>query len=352
MILYRNLKSLRIYQSLVDFYVILAGDTLICRVEQPDDSTYGIDPFLYNYLTVAYNGETKSFSGTQVSFAYAEGVNSLTVCCSTPAPVQMIYYDSVYYGSTFPVSWEGPAEEPACVFAPVSIHEDYSNRLTWTFTSPAGNPCAAVELWYYEKDAEDEQYTCTKLISGKYSQTLYTHAIPAGSAGKLCYYRLVYCSYPSADAAAEKFLTYGETVTEVYTIDGTQKYPAAPPSISCSRPAAGGNVKVVWEAAEDAFNDIAAYALERRCGDGSWTLVYRGSSTAFTDKLSAGLSAETVTYRVQSIDAEGDVSDWLYSDALDVVKSNIYVMYNGEIRPAAQVYIGGVGEVGAAAYVG
>lgn len=355
-ILYKNLKDLRIYHSSVDLYVMLEGDTLICQVKQPDDSVYAMDPFMFGYLSISYNGEKREFTemvgSPRVTFTYAEEVKSLTVRCSAGAPTQKIYYDDVYYGSTFPVSWAGPGEEPVCVFAPVSIHEDYGNRLTWTFTSPEGNPCAAVTLWYYEKDADDEEYTCTKLFFGKNTQNLYTHTIPVGSSGKLCYYRLAYCSYASTDGTEENFLTYGETVTEVYTIGETKKYPAAPRSISYNRPTVGGNVRSTWAAAEDAFNDITEYVLERRCGEGSWTLVYRGSSTSFTDKLSVSMSAETVTYRVQSIDTEGDVSEWLYGETLDVIKSNIYVMHNGEVRPAAQVYIGGVGSVGAVAYVG
>lgn len=352
-ILYKTLKELRIYLTQVDFYVTLVGNTLIGRFKYPDGSSASLS-VMYNYLKISYNGETKEFSGSagdvKVEFPYAEGIKSLTILCSAPAPAQKIYYDGVYYGNSFPVSWSGPAEEPVCVFAPVSIHEDYGNRLTWSFTSSVGNPCAAVELWYYEKNAEDSKYTGTKLISGKYSQTTYVHTIPAGEAGKLCYYRLGYCSYASADA--ENYLTYGETVTEVFTIGDTQKYPAAPPSITYNKPAAGGNVKVVWEKAEDSFNDISEYTLERRLGNGNWTLVYQGSSTSFMDKLSANLSAETVTYRVRSVDTEGDVSDWLYGETLAVIKSNLYVMYNGEVRPAAQVYVGGVGAVGAMAYVG
>lgn len=352
MILYKNLGNLRICNTTVDFYVTLEGEKLICRVRKAGEGDASTGLFLSNYTKVVYNGETKSFSDNRAAFDYADGVSSMRIQCSAPAPAQKIYYDGVYYGNSFPVYWLGPAEEPVCDFSPVSIHEDYANRLTWSFTSPGGNPCAAVELWYYEKSAEATSYVGVQLFSGKNARNQYTHTLSAGEAGKTCYYRLAYCSYASEDAAAENYLTYGETVTTVYTIGETKKYPAAPQSITYGNPTAGGVVRATWIEAEDEFNEIAEYVLERRFDVGEWTTVYCGSSAFFSDRLPVELSAETVSYRVRSVNTEGNVSEWLYGAPLAVIRSNIYVRYQGEIRPALQIYIGGRGTTGAIAYVG
>lgn len=352
MILYKNLKPLRIGGTPADLIVTRNGSTLIFQVKKPEDSTEVLNHFMFGYLSVSYNGEVVTFTGDgRASIPYEEGVDSMKLRCTSTMPLENIFYDGVYYGTVFPISWHIPAAEPACTFAPVSIHEDYANRLTWTFTAPEGIHCAAAELWYYEKSEGASSFTATKLFSAKNTENRYVHTIPAGAAGKQCRYRLVYCGYSSEYAAVDQYITIGEAETEIFTIGETQKYPVSPTGLVCGRPAAGGRTKVEWTAASDPYNEITAYTLERQINGGSWKLIYHGSSTAFTDSIPVS-GADTVTYRVRSADAEGDVSAWVTGAVLPVIRSNLYVMHGGVLRPAAQVYIGGVGAAGALAYVG
>ncbi len=356
MIVYRNLKPLVLCRASVDFRIMLENDRVICRVAMPEEIPGYEYSVIFNYLYVQYNGERKRFDQltsrrSEASFDYVEGNKTVELLMDTLSERQMIYYDGIFYGVRFPITWRGPYESPICTFATPSVHEDFGNSIVWTLGSPVGYPCSAVELLYYEKAPEDAEYICTKLFGRKYDGSRFIHTLPEGKTGNLCYYRLAYCSYPYPEAVVDDYLTYGEFTTEVFVIGGTRKYPNAPATVTSNRPAVGGYAHVTWDAAADSFNEITEYELERQINGGEWVPVYRGSSTAFRDKLTVS-AAEEVVYRVRSVDTEGQVSDWRVSKVLAVVKSNIFVMSGGVLRPAAQVYIGGRGEVGAVAFVG
>ncbi|MBE6598499.1 MAG: hypothetical protein E7638_03540 [Ruminococcaceae bacterium] len=310
---------------------------------------------MYNYISVEYNGEEKSFNVTdgvgEAEFDYIDGLNSLRLRMDEIASVNRLYYDSVYYGGFFPVTWEGPYDEPVCTVHTGSVYEDYNNRIAWSIESPVGYPCAAVELLYFEKAPGAAKFTCTSLFVGKKTDGQFTHTVKEGMAGGQCYYRLAYCSYPYAEAPRDGNLTYGEVTTEIITIGETQKYPAAPVNLHATRPAVGGYSIVTFEGVTDPFNELLYYEIERQVNGGLWSRVYCGTSTTFHDKLTVK-TAETVTYRVRSIDTEYDASEWTVSEPLSVLESNIYVMSGGTLRPAVQVYIGGQGAVGAVAFVG
>ncbi len=355
-ILYKNLASLRMYATPVDFTVWLSDDqrTLRCELGQPEDSAMQLSPLMFGYVTAEYNGVERNFEYTDgkyyATFDYANGIQTLKLYCDASSPSQKIYYNDVYYGYSFPVSWGDPSRAPRCSFAPSAVYEDYGNRLTWQFESPAGDFCAAVGLWYYEED-ERGNFVRTQLISGKYTRNSYTHTLPAGKSGKRCYYRLSFGSYASAGDAMENYLIYGEVQTEVFTIGATAKYPAAPAWISCTNPVAGGSVKISWSAVADEFNEVTAYTLARKYGGGNWVTLYEGSSTSFpADRIP--LDATSVVYRVRSVDAEGDCSEWKVGDVMTVIQSNLYVKHQGRVYPSSGVVVGGMGTASSVVYVG
>lgn len=352
-ILYRNLLSLKMNDIFLDCYITLEGNTLTCSFYCKDGGT--MPSYMRNYTNISYNGTRRSTSITDnvllATASYTEGVNELKIICSTSTTSQRIYYGDKYYGTSLTLSWEYPDTVPVCSFAPEGIYEDYGNRLSWQVSSGDGSPCCAVRLWYYEKGSGDVDYTCTELIGGKYTANSYTHNVPAGSAGKQCYYKLAYCSYSVENAAEDKYLVYAEKITSVMTIGGTKKYPPAPASILYGRPAAGGSLKISWEAVTDSYNTVTGYRLERKVNSGNWVLIYSGSSTSFTDS-SIPENAESVVYRVRSADSDGDLSEWKQGETVEVLVSNIYVMHGGRLAPAVSVYVGGIGKSGAMAYVG
>lgn len=353
MILYRNLHPFRIYDSAVDLCITAEDETLTVTVFPTSTSLPALTPGFSDRVNILYNGVRKSLSGGSqptATFSYDKTVQSLQISVNTVYTNEYIYYNETSYGRSYPISWDAWADRPVCTFAPISIHEDYGNRLRWTFDSGDGRPCAAVSLWYYQKKAGQALFSETRLLSDKYLPTEYVHTLPPGIAGEQCYYRLCFCSYDEASDPVDHYITYNEATTPIYVIGQTQKIPAAPASISYPRVVAGDSVTVSWPAAEDSFNTIAAYALERQVNGGGWTAVYQGASLSFTDRLDS--ASETVCYRVRSVDTEGDVSDWCRGKVMPVLKSNIYVMHNGVLTSASQVYLGGVGPVAALASVG
>ncbi len=357
MILYKNLNTLVLYGVSVDFRVILENGMLICRLTTPEENGNGGYGFhMLHKPKVTYNGEEKPFGMqslyvSEAVFDYTADVKTLWLSVSDGSSAQQIHYNGLYYGRSFPVTLREHPLDVTCTFLTESVHEDYRNRIRWTLTESTGKVCAAVKLLYYEKAPNETDYTCTKLFFGRNESGRYIHALPEGTLGRQCYYRLAYCTYPSTLSKDEDYLTYEEYTSEVFTIGETKKYPAAPALISSNRPAPGGYAHVVWSNSADGFNEIVDYELERQVNGGAWVLVYRGGSTAFADKINL-TSADTIAYRVRTVNPEGYMSDWKESETLSVIQSNLFVKTGGVIRPATQIYIGGHGSVGAIALVG
>lgn len=77
--------------------------------------------------------------------------------------------------------------------------------------------------------------------------------------------------------------------------------PTAPSAISVpSSISGGGTVVITWGASTDAEDNLEGYTLERSVDGGSYTEIYDGTSTSYTDTITKGWS--TVAYRVKAYD--------------------------------------------------
>ena len=100
----------------------------------------------------------------------------------------------------------------------------------------------------------------------------------------------------------------------------TNQPPTAPGTITVpSAGSKGGSLTVSWTASTDPDGNLSGYTLQRMVDSGSWTQVYQGANTSFTDTLPA--TANSVQYRVQAYDAAGATSDWTTSSSVPVYGS-------------------------------
>ena len=128
-----------------------------------------------------------------------------------------------------------------------------------------------------------------------------------------------YCIYSNGSRPA--FTLPG---TSVYVDDSGNVVPNQPPTApgTITVPSAGskgGSLTVSWTASTDPDGNLSGYTLQRMVDSGSWTQVYQGANTSFTDTLPA--TANSVQYRVQAYDAAGATSDWTTSSSVPVYGS-------------------------------
>lgn len=97
--------------------------------------------------------------------------------------------------------------------------------------------------------------------------------------------------------------------------------PSTPSSISVPGnvfvPISGASISVSWSSSYDVNGNLSGYKLERQVDSGSWSQVYSGSSTGYTDRVSYG--SRTVQYRVKAFDSLGLESGYKLSQTVSLV---------------------------------
>ena len=97
----------------------------------------------------------------------------------------------------------------------------------------------------------------------------------------------------------------------------TNQPPTAPETITVPGAGSkGGSLTVSWTASTDPDGNLSGYTLQRSANGGGFTQVYQGASTSYTD--TAPTNADTLQYRVQAYDTQGETSGWTTSDQIPV----------------------------------
>lgn len=117
---------------------------------------------------------------------------------------------------------------------------------------------------------------------------------------------------------------YGFTSTDYVTgaslIVTNNAAPSAPGSITVpTYVKGGGTLAISWDVAADEDDNLTGYKLERSYNGGSWTQIYQGADTSYTDKITYGWA--TVQYRVKAYDADGDESGYTASESRAVTNT-------------------------------
>lgn len=89
----------------------------------------------------------------------------------------------------------------------------------------------------------------------------------------------------------------------------------------------GSNISVSWGYGSDPDNDTITYRLEKSVDNGSYSQVYSGSSTSYSDWVPNG--ARTVRYRLDVYDGYASSSGYVYSNTVKVNPRNKPPVING-----------------------
>lgn len=115
---------------------------------------------------------------------------------------------------------------------------------------------------------------------------------------------------------------------QTYLLDGNIdsltdfRFPlTAPETITLDNIIRGGyNTTISWDASPDVNGNLEGYILQRSYNGGSsWTQVYQGIATSTKVKIPAG--TQTVMFRVQAYDSDGEKSGWTTSPNRVVVNN-------------------------------
>jgi hypothetical protein len=174
---------------------------------------------------------------------------------------------------------------PASISVPSSIMGGTSITISWgTSTDEDGNLSG-----YKLEKSTDGGSSWSQVYTGTATST--TDTVTFGTSTVT--YRV--CAYDSDGATSEYKTSSKVTVTN-------NTAPTAPASITVPTTVKGGEtLKISWSAATDSDGNLSGYVLERSTSSGSsWSQIYKGTATSYTDTITKGWS--TVTYRVKAYD--------------------------------------------------
>lgn len=100
------------------------------------------------------------------------------------------------------------------------------------------------------------------------------------------------------------------------------KSPASPSRITIPETIRGGeDISISWSTATDPDGKIGGYELERQWdGTGSWTQIYKGSKTTYSDPIPQG-EHTSVTYRVRAYDEYDTYSSYTTSATRTIINN-------------------------------
>ena len=188
---------------------------------------------------------------------------------------------------------------PPSITIPSSIDGGSTITVSWgTSTDAEGN----LEGYIVERQVDGGSWT--QIYQGTATSTTNTVAFGTNTVA----YRV-----KAYDAAG---LESGWKTSSTVTVTNNRA-PSTPANISVPPHVnEGGSVSVSWTASTDPDGNLSGYTLQRSANGGGFTQVYQGASTSYTD--TAPTNADTLQYRVQAYDTQGETSGWTTSDQIPV----------------------------------
>lgn len=217
---------------------------------------------VYGYRVCAVSGETQSDWNTS---------DDITAITAPNQPGYPEIPDTINVGETYTVTWTAPS-------------------------------VTAVEGYELQRKVNDGDYiTVYKGANLSYTDT-------AQYTWTKVQYRVA--AYTDGDVYSATW-----AASDIRTIvGGTSTVPSTPETITVPTLTAGESATITWAGVANA----AGYALQRSVGGASYTTVYRGENTSYTDTI--GSAWLTVQYRVCAYDSNGNSSDYKTSDVINVVQ--------------------------------
>ncbi len=217
---------------------------------------------VYGYRVCAVSGETQSDWNTS---------DDITAITAPNQPGYPEIPDTINVGDTYTVTWTAPS-------------------------------VTAVEGYELQRKVDDGDYTTV------YKGANLSYTDTAQSTWTKVQYRVA--AYTDGDVYSATW-----AASDIRTIvGGTSTVPSTPETITVPTLTAGEPATITWAGVAN----VAGYALQRSVGGASYTTVYRGESTSYTDTI--GSAWLTVQYRVCAYDSNNNSSDYKTSDVINVVQ--------------------------------
>lgn len=258
--------------------------------------SYGYPGYTYKSGLIAYyNGEATNWafrsyykgssSSGPICYARYDGVSTTTSRDASlgirPAMVMdtstVINDDGSVYTNTAPTT-------PSSISVPSNIMGGSTITISWGAASDADGNLAG----YKVERSTNGGSSWSQIYQGAGTST--TNNVTYGTTSVM--YRVK--AYDD-EGAESGYRTSGQ----VTVVNNTA--PTTPASISVPATIKGGSSIVIsWSASTDAEGNLSGYKLERSVAGGTWTQIYQGTGTSYTDAITKGWT--TVAYRVRAYD--------------------------------------------------
>lgn len=173
---------------------------------------------------------------------------------------------------------------PTSITVPTSVMGGSTITVQWGVATDSDGNLAG----YKVERSTDGGSTWTQIYQGTATST--TNNVAFGTSS------VIYRVKAYDDAGEESAY---KTSSQVPVVNNTA--PSAPASISVPTDVKGGGSLVVsWATATDSDGNLSGYKLERSVDGGTFTQVYNGASTSYTDTITKGWNK--VQYRVKAYD--------------------------------------------------
>ena len=262
------------------------------------------DDYMYVYM---YGDENIRFSDPKYT-------DTLIISQGLPAGSYRIKIQVVRNGSairdsdsreyTLEVVSNVAPNSPSTITVPEIIRGGENAKISWSAaTDPDGDLDGYIVQRSYNGGSWVQVY--------KGSSRTYTEFIPNNQYNTVAYRVKAYDSYGEES---------GYTTSPTRTIINNTA-PGTPGTITIpSTILAGKSFQVSWGSSTDTDGNLTGYKLERSVNSGStWTQIYQGPSTSYTDKVSSGTPG--VTYRVKAYDSYNAESDYRTSNTVGVINN-------------------------------
>ena len=271
----------------------------------PANPTYGGN-IRYNYQVQLDNGSwtTISSNNTSTTYSYTIPFGTNTFRARVQASDATGFTDSDYTtGTILNVTNNMPPSVPATISVPESILTGTTITISWAASTDTVG--AALEGYILERSTNGGAQW-TQIYQG--SSTSTTNSVLLGVTSVM--YRVK--AY-DAEGAESGYRTSSQVTVTQNTAPTTPSSITVPESIIEGTP-----YNVTWASTSDAQGNFGGYSLERRIDStGSWTVMYTGDHTTFSD--AALTDWTTVTYRVRAYDTQNFYSEYTTSPERTVI---------------------------------
>ena len=210
------------------------------------------------------------------------------------------------YSKTYTFKLNKPPNAPETITVPSSIRGGSNIQLSWpTSTDPEGD-----DVEYELERQWDGSGSFTQIYRG--SSRSYRDTIPAGTHTSVIYRVRAYDSMGN----------YSDYCTGPVRLIINNAAPSTPGTITIpSTILANKSFQISWGASTDIDDNLTGYKLERSVNSGStWTQIYQGPSTSYTDTVRDG--TPSVTYRVKAYDSYNAESGYRTSNTVGVINNH------------------------------